>query len=106
MLARRSDRKYSNNKGHMHTSMLKSKLKYSASFSITLYALSLLCVPAQAVQLPKGVTQGPSAEGITEYRLANGLKVLLFPDASKPTTTVNMTYLVGSRHENTGETGM
>jgi zinc protease len=90
----------------MHTSMLKSKLKYSASFSITLYALSLLCVPAQAVQLPKGVTQGPSAEGITEYRLANGLKVLLFPDASKPTTTVNMTYLVGSRHENTGETGM
>src|SRR5690606_23197356 len=33
-------------------------------------------------------------------------KVLLTPDASKPTTTVNMTYLVGSRHENYGETGM
>src|SRR5690606_29393249 len=28
------------------------------------------------------------------------------PDQSKPTTTVNMTYLVGSRHENYGETGM
>jgi len=47
-----------------------------------------------------------SVEGITEYRLANGLRVLLFPDLSKPTTTVNITYLVGSRHENYGETGM
>lgn len=56
--------------------------------------------------LPKGVVQGPSVEGITEYRLPNGLKVLLFPDASRPTVTVNVTYLVGSRHENYGETGM
>lgn len=45
-------------------------------------------------------------EGISAYRLANGLQVLLIPDASKPTTTVNMTYRVGSRHENYGETGM
>ena len=59
-----------------------------------------------AVALPKGVSQGPSVEGITEYRLANGLKVLLLPDASKPTVAVNITYLVGSRHENYGETGM
>ena len=56
--------------------------------------------------LPAGVTQGPSIEGVTEYRLANGLTVLLFPDASKPTTTVNVTYQVGSAHENYGETGM
>ena len=61
---------------------------------------------APALVLPKGVAQGPSVEGITEYRLPNGLKVLLFPDASKPTVTVNVTYLVGSRHENYGETGM
>lgn len=47
-----------------------------------------------------------TVEGITEYRLDNGLRILLAPDASKPTTTVNMTYLVGSRHENYGETGM
>jgi zinc protease len=45
-------------------------------------------------------------EGISEYRLPNGLRVLLFPDPSKPTITVNITYLVGSRHENYGETGM
>jgi zinc protease len=47
-----------------------------------------------------------TVEGITEYVLPNGLRVLLAPDASKPTTTVNMTYRVGSRHENYGETGM
>ena len=32
--------------------------------------------------------------------------MLLFPDATKPTVTVNVTYLVGSAHENYGETGM
>jgi len=73
--------------------------------------LPLLCSltllpPAIAQTLPAGAVKGPSVEGITEYRLANGLKVLLFPDASKPTVTVNVTYLVGSRHENYGETGM
>ncbi|WP_435353478.1 M16 family metallopeptidase [Emticicia sp. SJ17W-69] len=47
-----------------------------------------------------------SVEGITEYVLGNGLRVLLFPDPSKQTATVNITYLVGSRHEGYGETGM
>ena len=64
--------------------------------------LLLYVVPAYG-QLDK-IT---SVEGITEYRLqTNGLRILLFPDLSKPTITVNMTYLVGSRHENYGETGM
>jgi zinc protease len=45
-------------------------------------------------------------EGITEYRLDNGLQVLLFPDQTKETVTVNVTYRVGSKHENYGETGM
>ncbi len=61
---------------------------------------------AAELNLPKGVTKGPQAEGISEYRLANGLKVLLFPDAAKASITVNVTYLVGSRNENYGETGM
>nr|CAA9287654.1 Zinc protease [uncultured Armatimonadetes bacterium] len=56
--------------------------------------------PAAAIQ------KVASVEGITEYRLANGMRVLLFPDPSKQTITVNITYLVGSRHENYGETGM
>jgi zinc protease len=67
--------------------------------------LSLL-PPALAQKLPPGVTAVSTLEGVSEYRLANGLQVLLYPDPSKPTATVNVTYLVGSRHEGYGETGM
>src|SRR5690349_14117216 len=55
---------------------------------------------------PPAPTKVTEVEGISEYRLAHGLRVLLFPDQSKPTITVNVTYMVGSRHENYGETGM
>ena len=70
--------------------------------------LALLLLPAlsSALAPPRGATEVASVEGITEYRLDNGLRVLMFPDATKPTVTVNITYLVGSRHENYGETGM
>lgn len=72
--------------------------------------LALACLlplfEAAAGPLPAGVTQVASVEGVTEFRLENGLRVLLAPDDSKPTTTVNMTYLVGSRHEGYGQTGM
>ncbi|MCV2363290.1 insulinase family protein [Paucibacter sp. DJ1R-11] len=44
--------------------------------------------------------------GIEEYRLPNGLQILLFPDEAQSTTTVNITYRVGSRHESQGEFGM
>ena len=67
----------------------------------------LACALAALAQgPPQGVTQVTSVEGITEYALPNGLHVLLFPDASSPKITVNMTYMVGSRHEGYGETGM
>ncbi|HTW65547.1 MAG TPA: pitrilysin family protein [Bryobacteraceae bacterium] len=56
--------------------------------------------------LPQGVEKKASLGGITEYDYANGLRVLLFPDPSSPKVTVNMTYLVGSRFEGYGETGM
>ena len=90
-------------------SMMLCGLSFAATG--TAWAASVVATAAKppataAVKLPAGVVQGPSVEGITEYRLPNGLKVLLFPDASKPTVTVNVTYLVGSRHENYGETGM
>jgi len=52
------------------------------------------------------MTETASVEGITEYQMDNGLKVLLFPDNSAQTITVNITYLVGSRHEGYGEKGM
>jgi zinc protease len=52
---------------------------------------------------PEFVTE---VEGIREYRLANGMQVLLVADDSRPTTTVNITYFVGSKHEGYGESGM
>lgn len=55
---------------------------------------------------PASLQPEASVEGIRAYRLPNGLQVLLAPDASKQTTTVNITYKVGSRHEHYGETGM
>src|ERR1043165_4025923 len=61
---------------------------------------------ASSQTLPQGVQKVTAAEGITEYSIPNGLHVLLFPDPSKPKVTVNMTYMVGSRHEGYGETGM
>ncbi len=76
-------------------------------------AASVACAGLVGASL--GVFAGPPAtaakkittvEGITEYALANGLQVLLFPDQSKPTVMVNITYRVGSRHEGRGETGM
>ena len=60
----------------------------------------------QPMPLPAGVERMTSVEGITEYALPNGLRVLLFPDPSRPIITVNITYKVGSRHEDYGETGI
>jgi zinc protease len=68
--------------------------------------LAFLLPATVLAALPPGITKGPSIEGVDEYDLANGLKVLLFRDPTKPTTTVDVTYKVGSRMEGYGETGM
>ena len=68
--------------------------------------LLIFAFTAFSQTLPQGVRKITAVEGITEYALPNGLHVLLFPDSSKPNVTVNMTYMVGSRHEGYGETGM
>lgn len=105
-----------------------------SAMAMTIAVAMLLASPANAAEASPAVPAVPSApaaraiappqrlernvgtpgkpvkvttvEGITEYRLANGLRVLLFPDPSKSTITVNVTYLVGSRHEGYGESGM
>lgn len=71
-----------------------------------LATLALLPGLVLAQAQPAAPTKITSVEGITEYRLANGLQVLLFPDNSKPTFTTTVTYMVGSRQEGYGETGM
>ncbi|MDA1165306.1 MAG: pitrilysin family protein [Planctomycetota bacterium] len=77
--------------------------KKSAAKFVCLIALCLVSVTAGVRAETKLVT---SVEGIVEFQLDNGMKVLLFPDESKPTVTVNVTYFVGSRHEGYGEAGM
>ncbi|HYV63352.1 MAG TPA: insulinase family protein, partial [Bryobacteraceae bacterium] len=71
-----------------------------------LTGIALCAVTSFGQALPRGMEKVTSVEGITEYKLANGLRVLVFPDPSKSTVTVNMTYLVGSRQEGSGERGM
>ncbi len=75
------------------------------AFAVLVFSLLISNIHAQNA-LPSGVVKITSVEGITEYKLANGMRVLLFPDQTKDTATVNITYLVGSRHESYGETGM
>ena len=99
-------------------------MKTARSALLLLFAAVALCAPPLAAQparsgapqkstsartasaAPAPTVRVTSVEGITEYLLGNGLHVLLFPDPTKATITVNVTYLVGSRSEDYGETGM
>ncbi|HUR52765.1 MAG TPA: pitrilysin family protein, partial [Gemmataceae bacterium] len=84
---------------------MPSRHPFCRAFLASLALLVASALPAFA-QLPAGVTKVTTVEGITEYKLANGLRVLLIPDVSQPKVTVNMTIFCGSRHEGYGETGM
>ena len=48
---------------------------------------------------------GDEAMGIKEYRLSNGLKILLVPNHSAPVVTFMQLFRVGSRDEGVGHTG-
>jgi len=71
------------------------------------FCFTALSAGAQAPQKnappPK---KSDSIEGVTEWRLPNGLKILTIPDPGADTITVHIVYLVGSRHEGYGEKGM
>ncbi len=89
-------------------------LKRTASRSFVLGAVLIAAAAPLLAQRARPAARPAAAraesvatvEGISEYRLPNGLRVVLFPDAARPTTTVNITYFVGSRHEGYGESGM
>lgn len=70
--------------------------------TLALVPLALAAAPTP----PEGIHYVTSVEGIHEYRLDNGLQLLLFPDQTRPTVTVNITYMVGSAVEHYGETGL
>src|ERR1051326_3922226 len=85
--------------------MFKEKTMHLRRAAI-LIAILVLATTLSAQNLPQGVNKGPSMAGITEYTYSNGLKVLLLPDSGSSVITVNIVYLVGSRHEGYGESGM
>ena len=83
------------------------------NFRMALFGLLLILPAAAMADDPLGLSDGKgefeyvtSVAGIHEYALPNGLQVLLFPDNAQAQVTVNVTYRVGSMHENYGETGM
>src|SRR5258706_10992349 len=91
----------------MNSRLHPSRATLAPALLVSLLASSFSAIAqTTAATLPKGIERVTSVEGINEYRLANGLRVLMFPDQTKQTLTVNMTYLVGSATENYGETGM
>jgi len=91
---------------HLTALLLAALLTLAAMTAPTSAAAPSDKAQASTTALPRGVTRITQVEGITEYRMGNGLRLLLLPDATVDTITVNVTYLVGSRHEGYGETGM
>ncbi|QDU38723.1 Protease 3 precursor [Maioricimonas rarisocia] len=78
--------------------------KASIVAALALVAGLIMSTPTNGVAAPPQFVT--AVEGIAEFKLDNGLRVLLFPDPSKPKVTVNLTVFVGSRHEGYGEAGM
>ncbi len=96
----------------MFTTSKKTKFTKTILASAVVFALAG-CSATQSTQSAPEVeaTQATmdfvrNVEGINEYTLSNGMKVLMYPDAAQPKTLVNITYRVGSVHEKYGETGM
>ena len=86
---------------------MSSRLRFYLSLAVMIgITLGLSLQQAHATTHTPPLQAVASVEGVSEYRLDNGLRVILAPDESRSNTTVNMTYLVGSRHENYGQTGM
>lgn len=81
--------------------MPRALIRHCLVFLALCLALSTLAVASS-----DRITHVTTVEGISEYRLDNGLRILLMPDQSRPTATINITYFVGSKHESYGETGM
>ncbi|MCU1280109.1 MAG: pqqL5 [bacterium] len=69
---------------------------------ITTAAAAIATAPAAPLPPRKIV----AFEGVTEYALDNGLRVLLVPDRALPTVTVSIHYNAGSAVEGSGEAGL
>lgn len=70
---------------------------------LMLMGFFMVSYSVKAQNKPKFIT---SVEGLKEYELDNGLRILLIPDPSQTNIAINIVYKVGSRHEGYGEKGM
>jgi len=80
---------------------LSTACALAAALLLTWGAVPTLAAPVA----PAGVQFVAEAEGIAEYRLANGMKVLLVENRVAPVATFLVVYRVGSRDEAVGYTG-
>lgn len=80
--------------------------RYLISFQAMIVFIVMCSFGRAEVNGPEQPSLLTEIEGVSEYRLPNGCRVLIYPDPSAQVLTVNMTILVGSRHEGYGETGM
>ena len=85
---------------------MKRPLNISVVVVLAVVVLAMNVHPPRVNAEESGMTKVTTIEGISEYKLENGMKVLLFPDPSSSKVTVNLTLFVGSRHEGYGEAGM
>ena len=71
---------------------------------VLLCSVPLFVTETAALAQPGTSTKVPQIK-FTDYRLANGLRVILSVDHSAPVVAVSVTYNVGSRNEHAGRTG-
>ncbi len=82
------------------------RLNFTTLFAVFFFLYFPLSSDAQkkpTKEIPQYVS---NIEGIKEYRLVNGLQVLLVPDPTQSNMIINIVYRVGSRNEGYGESGM
>lgn len=83
-------------------------MKLPCSFWLisALLPLAASAALADSLKLPAGVQFVNASEGISAYRLQNGLTILLAPSRANAQFSQYVTYLVGSEQEGPGEGGM
>jgi zinc protease len=86
-------------------------MRFGKAFLSILLCLSLLTAPALAPAAPAGeqaaakAAPAPIKLDFKEFKLKNGLRVILAEDHSAPTYSICVTYNAGSRDERPGRTG-
>ena len=65
----------------------------------SLPAVASPVIPATAALVANPPVLQRQSEGVREFHLDNGLRILLLNDASAEKTLVNLSYHVGSRHD-------